>query len=112
MTSLARAAVHQADVRAGRLSIALVTETYPPELNGVALTVKHAIDYLRDRGHIVEVARPRQDADRGAMHDARELLLPGMGLPMYPGVQFGFPASTRLKLRWRRTRPNLVHVAT
>src|SRR5207237_10515400 len=76
--------------RAGRLRVAFVTETYPPELNGVSLTVKRAVDYLHERGHRVEVVRPRQAADRGRGRIDGELLLPGMGLPSYPGVQFGF----------------------
>ena len=86
-----------ANERAGRLRIALVSETYPPELNGVSLTLRRAVAYLRDRGHIVDVIRPRQAADRGSAERDDETLLPGMALPMYPGVQFGFPAGMRLR---------------
>nr|MBP6799459.1 glycosyltransferase family 1 protein [Luteimonas sp.] len=39
---------------------AIVTETYPPEVNGVALTVQSLERGLRARGHEVLVARPRQ----------------------------------------------------
>ena len=98
--------------RGGRLRVAFVTETYPPELNGVSLTVRRAVEYLRDHGHVVEVVRPKQAADRNIPADTGELLLPGMGLPLYPGVQFGFPAATRLRLRWRKAKPDVVHVAT
>ena len=33
------------------MRIAYVTETYPPELNGVALTVERSVRHLRERGH-------------------------------------------------------------
>ncbi len=38
---------------------AIVTETYPPEVNGVALTVQGLETGLRARGHAVQVIRPR-----------------------------------------------------
>ncbi|MGZ5116789.1 MAG: glycosyltransferase family 4 protein [Burkholderiales bacterium] len=90
----------------------LVTETYPPELNGVSLSVRRAVEYLRDRGHEVEVVRPRQQTDLSAAGLPPDFLLPGMALPSYPGIQFGFPATRRLRLRWSQMRPDVVHVAT
>ena len=39
---------------------AIVTETYPPEINGVALTVQSLEQGLRERGHTVGLIRPRQ----------------------------------------------------
>ena len=43
--------------------ICLVTETYPPEINGVALTLARLAGGLRARGHAVSVVRPRQPGD-------------------------------------------------
>ena len=61
---------------------AIVTETYPPEVNGVALTVQGLEFGLRARGHEVSLVRPRQaseDADaRGMLH---ELLVRGAPPP-------------------------------
>ncbi|MCZ7654037.1 MAG: hypothetical protein M5R42_06645 [Rhodocyclaceae bacterium] len=54
----------------GLMSIAVVTETHPPEVNGVAMTIGRLIAGLRGRGHRVSVLRPRQSReDRGAMDD-------------------------------------------
>ena len=94
-----------------RMRLAVVTETYPPELNGVALTVAHSVRYLRAQGHSVTVLRPRQPGE--AKHrTANECLLPGIGLPLYQGVQFGLPVVLQLKRRWSADRPQLVHIAT
>lgn len=87
----------------------LVTETYPPEVNGVALTVAGLESGLRALGHGVEVIRPRQ-AEGEARGD--ELLTPGAALPRYPGLRFGLPASGRLLARWRSQRPEAIYVAT
>jgi glycosyltransferase involved in cell wall biosynthesis len=94
------------------MHVALVTETYPPELNGVSLTVRRAVEYLREREHTVDVVRPRQSGDRARRGRDDDMLLPGMGLPLYPGVRFGFPATRRLIARWQERRPSVVHVAT
>jgi glycosyltransferase involved in cell wall biosynthesis len=92
------------------LVIAFVTETYPPEVNGVAMTVGRLVGGLRERGHRVSVIRPRQNkADLGGEH---ELALPGLPLPGYPGLRFGLPAGRRLARHWRQNRPDLVHVVT
>ncbi|MBC8040385.1 MAG: glycosyltransferase family 1 protein, partial [Opitutaceae bacterium] len=39
------------------MKIALVTETYPPEINGVAMTLSHLVEGLARRGHRVTVIR-------------------------------------------------------
>lgn len=43
------------------LHITLITETFPPEINGVANTLGRLYDGLLARGHQVELIRPRQD---------------------------------------------------
>jgi glycosyltransferase involved in cell wall biosynthesis len=89
----------------------IVTETYPPEVNGVALTVQGLEQGLRNRGHEVALVRPRQDDD-GAGTDPVTLLVRGAGLPRYPGLKFGLPATRQLLRRWRDARPDAIYVAT
>ncbi len=92
------------------LNIAVVTETHPPEVNGVAMTVGRLIEGLRGRGHRVSVLRPRQSReDQG---DEGDLLLAGLPLPGYAGLRFGLPAGGALARAWRERRPDVVHVVT
>ena len=93
------------------LRIAFVTETYPPEVNGVALTVARAVDFLRARGHAVELLRPRQphEAPRA---DAEEWRSAGLPIPMYPDLRFGLALASTLRARFERSRPQVVHVVT
>jgi len=89
---------------------AIVTETWPPEVNGVALTVQALADGLRARGHALSIVRPRRFA--GEVAAADETLVPGMPLPRYPGLRFGLPAGRRLQAPWRRARPDAIYIAT
>jgi glycosyltransferase involved in cell wall biosynthesis len=93
-----------------RMRYAIVTETYPPEINGVALTVQALELGLRARGHEVLVVRPRQPQEVG--EGSATLLVRGAGLPRYPGLKFGFPATKSLIERWSAFPPDAIYVAT
>lgn len=97
-----------------RLRIALVTETYPPEINGVAMTLQRMVDGLIARGHRVQLIRPRQGRsdDPQVSTEFSELLARGWKVPRYDGLRFGLPAKTALGRSWSHLRPDLVHVAT
>lgn len=93
------------------MRFAIVTETYPPEVNGVALTVQGLEQGLRGLGHTVDLVRPRQPGTPEPAHDG-SLLVHGAPLPRYPGLRFGLPAGRRLIARWRTHRPDAIYVAT
>jgi glycosyltransferase involved in cell wall biosynthesis len=93
------------------MRIAYVTETWPPELNGVSLTVERTVRYLRSRGHNVELIRPRQPGE-SALDAADELRTSGCAIPMYREMRFGLARVSRLMRRFEQTRPEIVHLAT
>ena len=93
------------------LHIELITETYPPEVNGVALTVQSLEHGLRTLGHRVAVVRTER-AEDSALPDTDRVLIAGAPLPNYPGLRFGLPAGRRLQARWKQHRPDAVYVAT
>jgi len=97
-----------------QLRIALVTETYPPEINGVAMTLGRMVDGLLRRGHAIQLVRPRQHAlDVPAeQRSFEEVLATGVPIPNYGGLKFGLPAKARLARLWQHKRPDLVHVVT
>ncbi|MCE9657235.1 MAG: glycosyltransferase family 1 protein [Burkholderiales bacterium] len=93
------------------MRIAYVTETWPPELNGVSLTVERTVRYLRARGHLVELIRPRQPGE-SPLDATDELRTAGCVIPMYPDLRFGLARPGTLARRFRQSRPDLVHLAT
>jgi len=96
------------------LQLAVITETYPPEINGVANTMRQLVLGMERRGHRVHVVRPRQAGDPrpGEAQRAGETLVPGLPIPGYRGLRFGLPVFWRLRRLWRRERPDLVYIAT
>src|SRR5690242_20259195 len=105
--------IHNAGAR-GALRVAVVTETYPPEINGVARTVGLMVEALRERGHEIQLVRPRQRGEPGALpgEAQRELLVPGFPIPFYRHLQMGFAPPRLLHKEWTRWRPDVVHVVT
>lgn len=91
------------------MHIVFITETWPPQVNGVALTVRALALGLAARGHRVEVVRPGKDGNDGKV----ELLSArGAPLPRYPGLQVGMPQGGALRRRWCERRPDVVYIAT
>lgn len=96
------------------MRIAMVTETYPPEVNGVARTIGLMAEGLARRDHAIELVRPRQNG-----HDFPEstpgfdtVLRPGIPIPRYTQLKMGLPSRGVLERRWGEKRPSIVHIAT
>ena len=96
------------------LRIALVTETFPPEVNGVALTVERLLRGLQARHHELQLVRPRQDRQELPAHEVglEQVLTRGLPIPRYPHLRMGLPAKQSLLSMWSVRRPDLVHIAT
>ncbi|CDF85956.1 putative glycosyl transferase [Pseudomonas knackmussii B13] len=94
------------------LRIALISETFPPEINGVANTLGRLASGLMQLGHRVQVVRPRQSVDDGRHSDDELLLTRGWPLPGYPGLQWGQSCLHKLLRHWRRLRPDVLYIAT
>jgi glycosyltransferase involved in cell wall biosynthesis len=90
---------------------AIVTETYPPEINGVALTVQSLETGLRARGHEVSLVRPAQPEGSAPQH-GHETLVPSVPLPRYAGLRAGLPCTRTLLRLWRDQRPDALYIAT
>jgi glycosyltransferase involved in cell wall biosynthesis len=91
--------------------ITYVTETYPPEVNGVALTVARTVSHLRQAGHDVDLIRPRQRHERRQADD-QQWITHGFPIPMYPELRFGWVRHAAMVARLQRCQPDVVHVAT
>lgn len=100
---------------AGRnLTVCFVTETFPPEVNGVAMTLGRLTQGLRARQHCVQIVRPRQGKWDCPVVEANCIteLVSGLPLPGYKGVKIGLPATADLKKLWQRQRPDIIYIAT
>ncbi len=99
------------------MRVAIVTETYPPEINGVALTVAGLARGLKTCGHDVQLIRPRQPGSDSDSVDTNvasngDILVRGMRIPRYPGLRLGLPARRKLEALWKSGKPDALYVAT
>jgi glycosyltransferase involved in cell wall biosynthesis len=96
------------------LRIALVSETFPPEVNGVAMSIGQIVRGLIDQGHSVQLVRPRQQPrEQAKNYDGfEEWLTGGLSIPRYDALRMGFPAGRMLTRLWSAQRPDIVHIVT
>lgn len=96
------------------LKIDIVTETYPPEVNGVASTIARFVHGLRELGHHITVVRPRQGASAEPVSQThyQEILTQGIPIPGYSALKIGLPSQGMLLKQWSEKRPDLVHIVT
>jgi glycosyltransferase involved in cell wall biosynthesis len=94
--------------------ITVVTETYPPEVNGVAMSMARVVDGLHRRHHDVQLVRPRQKAhdETGGAPRIEQFLTGGWPIPAYPNLRMGAPSKRALVRLWSLRRPDVVHIAT
>jgi phosphatidylinositol alpha 1,6-mannosyltransferase len=93
--------------------IAYITESFPPDVNGVAHTAVRVAEHLMSRGHQPLVIAPEPAAgrprpDRGLGFPV--VRVPSVALPAYPGLRVGRPGP-RLRAAVAGHRADLVHLA-
>ncbi|CUS40225.1 MAG: glycoside hydrolase [Thalassobium sp.] len=94
--------------------VSIVTETYAPEVNGVANTLAHLVKGMRSRGIAVQIIRPRQNRHDVDSIEVEEetVTLPGLPLPGYKELKFGLPLKSRILSALQRFKPQALYVAT
>ncbi len=88
------------------MKIDIVTDTFAPDVNGVAMTLGRLCEGLRQRGHRIHVIRTGEGGGRG------ETVAASLPLPGYKEVRVGLPGPFKFRKRWMKRRPDAVYVAT
>lgn len=96
------------------MKIALVTETFSPEINGVAMTLGRITAALLRKGHLLQIVRPNQGKTDipSQLPEQLDVLVAGFPIPFYSALRFGITSESRLIKLWKKDRPDIVHVAT
>lgn len=88
------------------MHIEFVTDTYPPDVNGAAKTLKYLVLCLRDAGHKVTLITPHRESQLEIFS-----FRSSFRVPQYACVYLGLIRKRRLKSWWKLSRPDLVYVA-
>lgn len=95
-----------------RLKIAIVTETWSPEVNGVALSLLHICKGLQKLGHKILLIRPFQKVACSEFIPNKECLVHGQVIPKYGQMQFGWPQYRKVSKAFDEFMPDVVHIVT
>ncbi len=91
------------------MRVLIVTDTFPPDINGVARTLNTLGEGLRHRGHTVKVVTTAEAAETGGL--PREVMH-SLPLPGYPGLRLGFASARQILEIFDEFRPDVLYVAT
>ncbi|WP_410813299.1 glycosyltransferase family 4 protein [Micromonospora sp. 067-2] len=97
------------------MRIAIVTESFPPDVNGVAHSVVRTAEHLLARGHEPVVIAPAPPVAGGHVTDRLPypvVRIPSVPLPGYQGFRLGVPTTTRLAGALLSAAPDVVHLAS
>ena len=95
------------------MRIALVSDTYLPQVNGVTTVVHRIARTLRAAGHEVAVVAPRYPHGSGGDGGGGdELRVPSLPFPPYPSIRLSSPFHRPVARFLERFSPDLIHAAT
>lgn len=95
------------------MRVVIVTESFPPDVNGVAHCALQTARHLVDRGHSPLVVAPATAAGTGpdALAPCPVVRVPSLPLPGYPQVRVALP-SRRVAAAIAEHRADIVHLAS
>lgn len=95
-----------------RLRVAIVTETWPPEINGVALSLLQLCKGLQKLGHKILLIRPEQTLECHDFIPHKSCLVRAQAIPKYPTLQFGWPQYLKVSQAIKAFSTDIVHIVT
>ncbi|MER7571832.1 glycosyltransferase family 1 protein [Streptomyces sp. NPDC126514] len=95
------------------MRVVIVTESFPPDVNGVAHCALQTARHLVDRGHapVVVAPAPAPGSKLGALAPCPVVHVPSLPLPGYPQVRVALP-SRRLAAALVEHNADMVHLAS
>lgn len=92
------------------MKIAIFTDTFDPDINGVARTLKRFTDYLGEQNISFKIFAPKsQTNDYVSSHIHR---FKSLSFFLYPECRLAFPNLIQVKSELQDFAPDLIHVAT
>lgn len=95
------------------LRISLITETFPPDVNGVARTLNRFLHGLKSRGHQVSLLCPHSQLPREPLdEDIPTRQVTGIPIPMYRELRLGLASTSAVRDWWKSHPADVVYIAT
>ena len=96
------------------MRVALFSDTYPPQVNGVSRTLARLVEHLERGGHQVALISPAAGGDgaRSEGSPTLHLRIPGIPLPLYPELLLTRTPGKAEARALEAFDPEVVHCAT
>jgi len=88
--------------------IAIVTDTFTPQVNGVTMVCGRMVEFLRAAGHDVAVVAPRYPGHLSAASEG-DLRVRSVPFPPYPDIRLSLPPYRAVRRYLDEFGPELVH---
>ncbi|RFB09641.1 glycosyltransferase family 1 protein [Bacillus sp. HNG] len=92
------------------MKIAIFTDTYYPEVNGVARTLKRFTDYLEEQNMDVKVFAPMSNSNEYVSSHIHRFK--SLSFFLYPECRLAFPNMFHIRAELEKFSPDIIHVAT
>jgi phosphatidylinositol alpha 1,6-mannosyltransferase len=94
------------------MRVAVIAETFLPQMNGVTHSLLRILDHLAQRGDEAVVLAPGAEQQPTTVRGFPVVPLPALPLPSYPEVRLATVSVARLTRMLRRFAPDVVHLAS
>lgn len=103
------------------LNLVIVTETWLPDINGVASSMFQIVQQLKQLGHHITLIRPAQPAEierewqqtgGNLLAVSQDTQVQSLPIPYYPHLRMGLPCYRLLRQQFAKLRPDIVHIVT
>lgn len=94
------------------MRLCIVSETWAPEINGVAHTLGRLSRELAHYRVDIDVVRPKPACPAPVPQALAELQVPSWSVPGYREVHLGFCRPATLRKFWQANRPDVIYLAT
>ncbi|MFX3623704.1 MAG: glycosyltransferase family 4 protein [Ectobacillus sp.] len=92
------------------MKIAIFTDTFTPQVNGVAKTLDRFTRYLQQNGRQYHVFAPQNTSNDNFASNVRKIK--SIPLALYPECRLAIPNPVSLKRELQQFQPDIIHVAT
>ncbi|CAM3666753.1 glycosyltransferase family 4 protein [Marinicrinis lubricantis] len=94
------------------MRVALFTDTYLPDVNGVAKTLGRWVEFLNSKGISCKVFAPSHEMTDMAIDQNIVERFHSIPFLLYPEVRLGIPNPLHIKKTLKELNPTIIHVAT
>ncbi len=94
-----------------KLNIAFISDTFCPDVNGIATYLKIISKALSDNGHTVTIYTHKKAVNPlGRDENVKVVRLPAVGLPTYKGIYACVPNPLKLRRSLILLNPDIIHI--